>query len=261
MLRLTTRRVVRPSSLRRLHHDIPRPGIVFPVVHIDIGPAAQPSQKHASEHATASSSSSASHPTPSPSHWQEKPPKSPISINVQRTPGDANTPGKVAVDVKVDLRFWLPLILVLTLVVGTRFDQLWPSARIERAARFLADAPDVDVLKDDPEALDAQLTALLQTLLLPNALDMIPPALRHWREQGEAGHEVILRCYSELRGIILDDGVGVWKKTVRMAAVLSAFVERAKKIPGGAPPPSESSELLADMPELNQAADKSIRRS
>ncbi|KAF7360557.1 hypothetical protein MVEN_00786800 [Mycena venus] len=257
----TRRRIA--LSVRRLHHDIPRPGIVFPVEHIDIGPAAQPSStplNPADVHKVARS------PKPPPlqqsqAHHDHPPPESkseqehPVSVNIERKPTDPDGPREI-VDVTVKINPVAVLAWVATFFIVKWFWKRWNEAdeRITQAARLVADAPNLAVLQEDTDALAAHLDALMRVLLPPRLQDEFAQALARRRAQGEIGKAAIAEACAQLHATIQDQSLGKADRAWKFSVIIGRFMGRdsglkAKQTAGESVPEStEFSDSPTDYP-------------
>ncbi|KAJ7314968.1 hypothetical protein DFH08DRAFT_894305 [Mycena albidolilacea] len=220
MFRATTRKVL-ALNLRRLHHDIPRAGIVFPVDHIDVAPAADRSS---------TSPAPAAHHTPAPARPQLRPSSTPpihlVSVRVEKKSG--------------------PRVAALVALVGIFLLEIWAgrtqikaeNERLAEAVRFIAKAPDLGVLREnsdsDIDALAAHLSGLLHILLSPRVNAEFEQALTRLRTQEDAGRAAITEACVQIHEIVQDRELGVVERKRRMGATLSKLL-RASGVeqPGG----------------------------
>ncbi|KAF8205442.1 hypothetical protein K438DRAFT_1932243 [Mycena galopus ATCC 62051] len=214
MLRLTTRLKTKGIGLsalplRRLH-DVPRAGIVFPVDHIDIAPAAQRSSIIPPPTATRGHA-----PSESPSPQGQFPPE-PL----------AHPAPLYARDSADNWRSEMVLcaVMLLVIAIANRFSP----GNIKLARRFIAQAPDLAVLQQDPDALAAHLDALGRIILAPSGpqvSEAFVQALARHRTAGDIGRSAIAETCVQLHETIQAKNLDNNSMGRRLSMIMKKFVD------------------------------------
>ncbi|KAJ6495405.1 hypothetical protein C8R45DRAFT_1095040 [Mycena sanguinolenta] len=246
--RSTARSAARRLTLRRSRHDTTlKPGVTYLFKNIDIASAAQrstfsadrvadadpalPLEEFASavQRPSTNSQDAAAHKPPgaSSSRPQRDPP---LSVNIQRHARGPDTPKAVDVTVKINLMSVLWGVVVTFILV--KFWQQWNKAgnfAFAQATRLIAEAPDLSVLQEDPDALAAHFDALVRALLPPPMHEGFARALARRRAEGDAGKAAVLEACVELHKMVQDTSMGAAGKARKLMMILDKFVDRQRK--------------------------------
>ncbi|KAJ6608654.1 hypothetical protein B0H10DRAFT_1955207 [Mycena sp. CBHHK59/15] len=114
------------------------------------------------------------------------------------------------------------------------FWKRWKSigARVELMKRIVNDAPDIDTLREDEEAMANHLYALMH-VCLPNELQHdAAKALARYRVQGDEGRAIIEAVCKQINAVFKEEDLGRVKLLYKVTIIITRFINpNATRLP------------------------------